>query len=42
MQANWFREDDPRIEWVDGADLEGAVEAVVRAAGAVVGGDAAP
>lgn len=29
MQANWFREDDPRIEWVDGEDLEAAVRAVV-------------
>jgi len=29
MQANWFREDDPRIEWVDGSDLEAAVRAVV-------------
>lgn len=35
MQANWFREDDPRIEWVEGDDLEAAVRAVV-------GGDAAP
>jgi tRNA dimethylallyltransferase len=32
MQANWFREDDPRIEWVDGADAEGAVAALERAA----------
>ncbi len=29
MQANWFREDDARIQWVDGEDLEGAVRAVV-------------
>lgn len=29
MQANWFREDDPRIEWVDGDDLEALVRAVV-------------
>ncbi|MGE3962279.1 MAG: tRNA (adenosine(37)-N6)-dimethylallyltransferase MiaA [Dehalococcoidia bacterium] len=31
MQANWFRADDARIEWIDGADLEAAVEAVLRA-----------
>ncbi|MEX2445786.1 MAG: tRNA (adenosine(37)-N6)-dimethylallyltransferase MiaA [Dehalococcoidia bacterium] len=32
MQATWFREDDPRIDWVDGADVEGAVAAIERAA----------
>ena len=32
MQANWFRADDPRIEWVDGADVGGAVAALERAA----------
>ena len=32
MQATWFREDDPRIEWVDGADVEAAVAAIERAA----------
>ena len=42
MQANWFRDDDPRIEWVDGEDLESVVATVLRAGGAVVGGDAAP
>lgn len=34
MQANWFREDDPRIEWVPGDDLDAVVDAVVTAAGA--------
>ncbi len=42
MQANWFREDDRRIEWVDGADAEDVVAAVLRAARPVVGGDVAP
>ena len=32
MQATWFRKDDPRIEWIDGDDLEGAVRAVEAAA----------
>ena len=32
MQAAWFREDDPRIEWVDGANLAAAVDAIERAA----------
>lgn len=32
MQAAWFREDDERIEWVDGADLEAVVAAVEAAA----------
>ena len=31
MQAAWFREDDPRIEWVDGADMAAAVTAIERA-----------
>jgi tRNA dimethylallyltransferase len=29
MQANWFREDDPRIHWVPGEDLEAVVQAVL-------------
>jgi len=33
MQAAWFREDDPRIQWVEGANVPAAVEAVVSAAG---------
>jgi tRNA dimethylallyltransferase len=33
MQAAWFREDDPRIRWVEGADVPATVEAVVSAAG---------
>jgi len=37
MQANWFREDDPRIQSVDGADLDAAVAAVCSV---VEGGDA--
>ncbi|MGE3856144.1 MAG: tRNA (adenosine(37)-N6)-dimethylallyltransferase MiaA [Dehalococcoidia bacterium] len=32
MQAAWFREDDPRISWVDGARTEAAVDAIERAA----------
>lgn len=32
MQAAWFRLDDPRINWVPGDDIEGAVAAVERAA----------
>ncbi len=32
MQANWFREDDPRIRWVSGSDLDGAVAAIEAAA----------
>ncbi|MSQ31068.1 MAG: tRNA (adenosine(37)-N6)-dimethylallyltransferase MiaA [Dehalococcoidia bacterium] len=32
MQANWFRTDDPRIAWVDGADMEAAVAALEAAA----------
>ena len=30
MQANWFREDDPRIEWMAGRDVEAVAEAAVR------------
>lgn len=37
MQATWFREDDPRIEWVDGADEAAAVTAIERAAQRPVG-----
>jgi tRNA dimethylallyltransferase len=37
MQAAWFREDDPRIEWVEGANLEAAVGAIERAARRPVG-----
>lgn len=37
MQANWFREDDPRIQWVDGDDLDAVVDAVCSV---VEGGDA--
>ncbi len=36
MQATWFRLDDPRIEWVDGADLESACAAIERAGRAPV------
>lgn len=32
QQGNWFREDDSRIEWIDGADQATAVAAVVAAA----------
>jgi len=32
MQAAWFRRDDPRIEWVPGADLDAVVRAVEAAA----------
>ncbi len=32
MQATWFRNDDPRIAWVDGANLEAVVGAVEAAA----------
>jgi tRNA dimethylallyltransferase len=34
MQANWFREDDPRIEWVDGRRMADVAAAVVTASGA--------
>ena len=37
MQATWFREDDPRIEWVEGADPALAVAAIERAASRPVG-----
>lgn len=37
MQANWFREDDPRIQWIAGDDLDAAVAAV---SSIVEGGDA--
>ena len=37
MQAAWFREDDARIEWVDGSDVEAAVAAIERAARRPVG-----
>ena len=37
MQAAWFREDDPRIEWVEGADPGLAVTAIERAASRPVG-----
>ncbi|MEX1022875.1 MAG: tRNA (adenosine(37)-N6)-dimethylallyltransferase MiaA [Dehalococcoidia bacterium] len=33
MQANWFREDDPRIEWVAGDDPDAVASAVEGAAG---------
>ena len=36
MQATWFRADDERIEWRDGADLDGTVDAVVAATRAPV------
>ena len=36
MQANWFRDDNPRIDWVDGADLDGVLAALERAARAPV------
>ena len=36
QQAAWFRLDDERIDWRDGADLEGVVGAVVAAARAPV------
>jgi tRNA dimethylallyltransferase len=32
QQGNWFRADDERIDWIDGADVAGAVAAVVAAA----------
>ncbi|MDA1002123.1 MAG: tRNA dimethylallyltransferase, partial [Chloroflexi bacterium] len=32
MQATWFREDDDRIAWVDGADVVAVVRAVEAAA----------
>jgi tRNA dimethylallyltransferase len=32
MQATWFRRDDPRIDWVDGSNLEAVVSAVEAAA----------
>jgi tRNA dimethylallyltransferase len=32
MQANWFGMHDPRIEWVDGSDLDAAADAIVAAA----------
>ncbi len=34
MQATWFGEDDPRIQWVAGDDLEAVVAAVVTGVGA--------
>lgn len=34
MQANWFREDDPRIQWVPGDDLDAVVRAVLVDRGA--------
>lgn len=37
MQAAWFRDDDPRIAWVDGGNLEAAVDAIERAARGPVG-----
>lgn len=37
MQAAWFREDDARIEWVEGADVDAAVAAIERAARGPVG-----
>ncbi len=37
MQATWFRDDDPRIEWVDGSNLAAAVDAIERAARGPVG-----
>ena len=37
MQATWFREDDPRIEWALGADIEAAVAALERAAQRALG-----
>lgn len=33
MQAAWFKDDDPRIQWVPGDDVQGAARAVVTAAG---------
>jgi tRNA dimethylallyltransferase len=36
MQATWFRSDDERIEWRDGADGQALADAVVAAAGAPV------
>ena len=42
MQATWFREDDPRIEWVDGSDVPGAVAAIERAARPLVGSEDVP
>ena len=36
MQATWFRADDDRIAWSDGADLDALAGAVVDAAGAPV------
>ena len=36
MQAAWFRADDPRIEWVDGADGAAAVAAIERARSAAL------
>ena len=33
MQANWFREEDPRIQWVDGQHIEAAVQAVLAVVG---------
>ncbi len=33
MQANWFRADDPRIQWVDGDDIEATVRAVLAVVG---------
>ena len=31
MQAAWFRADDPRIQWVPGADVDAVVAAAVSA-----------
>ena len=33
MQANWFREGDPRIRWVDGENVEAAVQTVLAVVG---------
>ena len=35
-QATWFRVDDERIDWRDGADLDAVADAVVTAARAPV------
>ncbi|MEZ4554801.1 MAG: tRNA (adenosine(37)-N6)-dimethylallyltransferase MiaA [Dehalococcoidia bacterium] len=37
MQATWFRADDPRIRWVDGARVDDVVRAVEEAAASRVG-----
>jgi len=36
MQHAWFRDDDPRIRWLDGADIEGVASAVESVLGASV------